>query len=185
MKTELFNDLEKLLEKETINKVDVQNILRKYANTIGIYDQMIACQSLKADNQYVQAEYAEKFDAVYIKHFIMRISDIQANKKQYTEKIDKEDLKEAIKLFKYNFDEDSANRSENDKFPFIYILISMYTTFITEEPIHPEGTPFPGNLKVIKENNKYLCPVKDAQLESPNAVCKICIAENLDHRQNI
>ena len=185
MKTTIFDDLEKLLELKNIKKADILNILKEYSNNIGIYEQMLACESLKADNQYVQKEYAEKFDAVYIKSFIFRINDIKNNKKQYTESISKKDLKEAINLFRYNFNEETTNRNENDKFPLIYALISLYTTFIIEEPIHPEGTPFPGNLYVIKKKGKYLCPVKDAQLESPNAVCKICIAENLDHRKTI
>jgi uncharacterized protein (UPF0305 family) len=30
----------------------------------------------------------------------------------------------------------------------IYQIISIYTTFIVEEPLHPVGTPFPGGFKV-------------------------------------
>lgn len=182
---ELFEDLNQLLEKKEITRNNLQEILNTYAKTIGIYDQMIACEALKADNQYVQKEYAEKFDAVYIKFFIMRINDIKSDKKDHPEIIPHEKLEEAVHLFKYNFDLDKESRKQNDKFPLIYALISLYTTFILEEPIHPEGTPFPGNLEVIKENNTYLCPVKEAQLESPNAVCKICVAENLEHRTTI
>ena len=182
---ELFEDLNQLLEKKEITRNNLQEILNTYAKTIGIYDQMIACEALKADNQYVQKEYAEKFDAVYIKFFIMRINNIKSDKKDYPQIIPHEKLEEAVKLFKYNFDLDKESKKADDKFPLIYALISLYTTFILEEPIHPEGTPFPGNLEVIKENNTYLCPVKEAQLESPNAVCKICVAENLEHRTTI
>ncbi|WP_325206273.1 DUF2115 family protein [Methanobrevibacter ruminantium] len=31
-----------------------------------------------------------------------------------------------------------------------------------------------------KINGKYYCPVKDANVDSPNAVCKMCIAEQLE-----
>ncbi len=182
---EIFDELNQLLEKKEITKNDLQDILRTYSKTIGVYDQMLACEELKADNHYLPQEYAEKFSAVYIKSFVMRINDIKNNKENLKGTIPHDDMEEAVHLFKYNFDLDKEDRRPDDKFPLIYVLISLYTTFIIEEPIHPEGTPFPGDLEVIKENDKYLCPVKDAQLESPNAVCKICIAENLDHRTTI
>ena len=33
---------------------------------------------------------------------------------------------------------------------------------------------------VEEKDGKFYCPVKDANLESPNAVCKMCIAEQLE-----
>ena len=51
---ELFEDLNQLLEKKEITRNNLQEILNTYAKTIGIYDQMIACEALKADNQYVK-----------------------------------------------------------------------------------------------------------------------------------
>ena len=66
------------------------------------------------------------------------------------------------------------------KFPLIYGIVSLYTTFVLEEPIHPVGTPFPGSLEVEEIDGKYYCPVKDANIDSPNAVCKMCLAEQLE-----
>ena len=66
------------------------------------------------------------------------------------------------------------------KFPLIFEIASIYATFILEEPIHPVGTPFPGSLKVEKENGEFLCPVKEANIDTPNAVCNICLAKQLD-----
>lgn len=59
----------------------------------------------------------------------------------------------------------------------IYKIISLYTTFILEEAVHPSGTPFPGGFKVKNENGIYLCPVKENQKNNPGAVCGFCIAE--------
>ena len=64
---------------------------------------------------------------------------------------------------------------DDDKFPLIYGIVSLYTTYILEEPIHPVGTPFPGSLKVEEKDGMFYCPVKDANLESPNAVCKFSL----------
>ena len=77
---EIFDELNQLLEKKEITKNDLQDILRTYSKTIGVYDQMLACEELKADNHYLPQEYAEKFSAVYIKSFVMRINDIKNNK---------------------------------------------------------------------------------------------------------
>ncbi|MBE6492179.1 MAG: DUF2115 domain-containing protein, partial [Methanobrevibacter sp.] len=59
-------------------------------------------------------------------------------------------------------------------------MASIYTTFILEEPIHKVGTPFPGSQKVEEKNGKFYCPVKDSNIDTPNAVCNICLAEQSD-----
>ena len=66
---------------------------------------------------------------------------------------------------------------EEDKFPLIYIITALYTTFILEEPIHPVGTEFPGSLKVEEKNEEFYCPVKDKQKDNENAICNLCLAE--------
>ena len=97
---------------------------------------------------------------------------------KYDHDIDKEEFIDAIATLKsYHINESVTSKT---KFPLIYGIISIYTTFILEEPIHPVGTPFPGSLYVEEKDGKFYCPVKDANLESPNAVCKMCIAEQLE-----
>ncbi|HML04306.1 MAG TPA: DUF2115 family protein, partial [Methanobacterium sp.] len=59
----------------------------------------------------------------------------------------------------------------------IYEVVSLYTTFILEEPIHMVGTLFPGGFRVKFEGKTYYCPVKEKQKDNPGAVCGFCIAE--------
>ena len=66
---------------------------------------------------------------------------------------------------------------EGDKFPLVYAVISLYVTYITEEPIHHVGSEFPGNLKVEKINGEYFCPVKEKHMDNVNATCHYCIAK--------
>jgi uncharacterized protein (UPF0305 family) len=56
----------------------------------------------------------------------------------------------------------------------------MYDIFITGTPPHPEGTPFPGGFFVEKVEGKYYCPVKDKQKDNEEAMCKFCIARQMD-----
>ena len=58
--------------------------------------------------------------------------------------------------------------------------VELFVPIVLDEPIHPIGTPFPGSLEVIMENGVYYCPVKEANIDTPNSVCRLCIAEQLD-----
>lgn len=174
----MFKELNNLKSENLITKNDLMKILHDLAKTISIHDLMLATAMLREDGKYVQANYREEYLEVYIKYFIMRVKDVKQDKKDYNEEIyNKKDFSEAISLLEDQFHDKSLYRDENDKFPIIYTIICLYTTFILNEPIHPCGTPFPGSLEVTYENKTYLCPVKDKQSENPQAVCKFCIAK--------
>ena len=176
----MFKELNKLKQKDHVFKKNIMNILQNLAKAISIHDLMITTAILRDEGKYVQKNYREEYLEIYIKYFIMRIKDVKEDKKEYNEIIDKKDFSEAIELLESQFNDKKLYKNENDKFPVIYSIISLYTTFILDEPIHPVGTPFPGSLKVKYNEGIYLCPVKDKQSENPNAVCKFCIAKQDD-----
>ena len=86
-------------------------------------------------------------------------------------------LKSSFHLLESTFEKEKLINDKEDKFPLIYVITSLYTTFILEEPIHPVGSEFPGNLKISEEKGTYYCPVKDNQKDNPNAICHLCLAE--------
>ena len=112
------------------------------------------------------------------KYFLGRIREIRNDDNSYDNDVDKEEFIDAVATLKTYHENESI--TSKTKFPLIYAIVSLYTTFVLEEPIHPVGTPFPGSLKVEEKDGVFYCPVKEANLESPNAVCKMCIAEQLD-----
>ena len=69
----------------------------------------------------------------------------------------------------------------SEEFKRIYTAISLYTTFVLDEPIHPVGTMFPGHLEVEYHDGVYYCPVKKNNEDNPRAVCQFCIAEQLEY----
>ena len=177
----MFKELNSLKSKNNISKNDLMGILHEIAKTISVEDLMIATAILREDGKYIQAKYREEYLEIYIKHFIMRIKDVREDKTDYSkETLKKNEFSEAVELLNSQFHDEQLYMKEMGKFPTIYTIISLYTTFILNESIHPIGTPFPGGSKVIYENETYLCPVKDIQSENPNAVCKICIAKQLE-----
>lgn len=163
---------------EEISTDSVLKILKEYCGTISVFDLMEVNAEMIEESKYVQENYKHKSHEVYAKYFLGRIRDVRGDNTSYQHNINKEEFIDAVATLKsYHINESVTSKS---KFPLIYGIISIYTTFVLEEPIHPVGTPFPGSLKVEEKNGVYYCPVKDANMESPNAVCKMCIAEQLE-----
>ena len=151
----MYDDFSNVISNEgSISTDSVLNILKEYSGNISVFDLMAVNAEMIEESKYVQENYKHKSHEVYVKYFLGRIKDVHS------------DNNESV--------------TSKTKFPLIYGIISIYTTFILEEPIHPVGTPFPGSLHVEEKDGVYYCPVKDANLESPNTVCKMCIAEQLD-----
>jgi uncharacterized protein (UPF0305 family) len=134
---------------DVLSKKDLLIILKDEASNIHISDIMNASVFLFNEGKFVQNGYREKYLESYIKGFILRVNEIKENKNHYEGFVDIKELK----------------------------IISIYTTFVMGEPIHPVGTPFPGGFEVKYKNDTYICPVKDKQKDNPNAVCGFCIAE--------
>lgn len=93
----------------------------------------------------------------------------------YDGSIDKENFKEHIFNLK-----DTLNpyKSLGESCAIVFLSI-LYANYILEEPVHPEGTEFPGSQKVMKKEGIYYCPAREGNLENPNAFCRLYIAQQL------
>lgn len=151
--------------------------LKDEARNIHITDIMAAFAHLKKESIYVHASYREEFDQAYIQSFLMRIKEIRNNKNRYERFINVEELQEALKILKKQQELAELDHNQHIYFFKIYRLITIYTTFIMDEPVHPVGMPFPGGFKIKQEDGIYYCPVKESQKDNPGAVCGVCIAE--------
>lgn len=174
---DIIAELKELSQKDQITTEELMGILQKYAATISVYDLMIASAHMRKDGEYVQANYREKYLEIYVKYFIMRMKEVLNNNDFDNTAIDKKAFDESFPMLKRTFEKERLSDSKDDKFPLIYVITSLYTTFILEEPIHPVGSEFPGSLKVEEKNGKYFCPVKENQKDNENAICHLCLAE--------
>jgi uncharacterized protein (UPF0305 family) len=175
---ELCDELLKIAHKEKITGNSVLEILKKYCSTITVFDMMTVSAEIIEENKYVQANYREDSQKSYVETFILRVREILADNNDYTKRIDKKEFADAIKTLMSN--RENQTEKSKSKFPLIGCIASIYTTFLLEEPIHKVGTLFPGSLKVEEKDGKFYCPVRDANIDTPNAVCNICLAEQLD-----
>ena len=165
-------DLSKNVPKQTL-----LDALKNEAGTIHITDIMAAFTHLKKESVYVQASYREEFDQAYIQSFLMRIKKIQDNNKQYEGFVNADELQDAIEILKEQQKQVELEHDLHIHFFKIYRIITLYTTFVMDEPVHPVGMPFPGGFRIKQEDGIYYCPVKESQKDNPGAVCGICIAE--------
>ena len=176
---EMYDSFSKVISNEgTISCDSVLDVLREYSSTVSVFDLMKINSEMIEESKYVQNSYKNKSHDIYAKYFLGRLKYISGDRKHYEKTIDKEEFIDAIATLRsYSL---NGSISTKSKFPLVYAIVSLYTTFVLEEPIHPVGTPFPGSLEVEEKDGKFYCPVKDANVDSPNAVCKMCIAEQLE-----
>jgi len=160
-----------------VPKQGLLNALKCEAGTIHITDIMAAFTHLKKESIYVNANYREEYDQAYIQSFLMRIKEVTNNKNHYKGFVDRDELQEAITILKAQQISAELDHEQHMHFFKIYKIITIYTTFIMDEPVHPVGMPFPGRFKIKQEDGIYYCPVKESQKDNPGAVCGICIAE--------
>ena len=151
--------------------------LKEEARNVDITDIMAALVHMKKESIYVTAGYRKKFDDAYIQSFLMRIKKIRDNNKQYEGFVNANELQEAIKILKEQQKQVELEHDQHIHFFKIYRIITLYTTFVMDEPVHPVGMPFPGGFEIKQKEGIYYCPVKESQKDNPGAVCGICIAE--------
>ena len=175
----MFEKFDALIgEDDKISKDDLMIVLKEELTDVSVFDLMIISADIIENNKYVQESYQEKSKKIYIDFFLNRVKEIRSNDTVYNDYFNRDDCVEKLNIIKDIYKLVSKDRK--NKTPIINLVVSLYTTFVLDEPIHPIGTPFPGSLEVIMENGVYYCPVKEANMDTPNSVCRLCIAEQLD-----
>lgn len=163
-----FNDL------NTLSKDELLTVLKKEASDIDIQKIMKANTYLMEDARFMQSPYREDYIEKFSKAFFSRIKDLKDDKGEYHGYVDVHDLKKFLDLLEAKR---KQAESENELcFLKIARVISLYVTFLLEESIHPVGTSFPGGFKLKLVDGKYICPVKDKQMNNPSALCRFCVS---------
>ena len=179
----MFAGFNEMIENEDNSKTDLLLNLKELARTVSVFDQMKVTGELRANLYDIQGPLREEFFKVYAQHFVVRITEVRDNADDFSgETFDFYEFVKSVVNLETNYNEplDEENKS-SEEFKRIYTTISLYTTFILEEPIHPVGTKFPGHLEVEYHDGVYYCPVKKNNEDNPRAVCQFCIAEQLEY----
>ena len=168
--------LKNLTTNEETTKKELWAVLQEEARKLGLNDIIRSSLHLHRDAVYVQAGYREEFVRAYVNGFLIRIKEVKEDKNHYTGSVNKDDLNTALELLEEQEKLVETMKDTEPAFFRIYMIMSLYTTFIREEPIHQVGTPFPGGFQVKKDKIGFICPVKKNNEDNPLAVCPFCIA---------
>ena len=110
-------------------------------------------------------------------HILCSVQDVKVDNTHYTGQIDVDKLNAAVNLLLKQETKVKENYDLRMVSWRIYKILSLYSTFIKEEPIHQVGFMFPGGFTVKIERDKFTWPVKENNKNNPSAVCPFCIAE--------
>lgn len=90
------------------------------------------------------------------------------------EKINQDLLKEFSLCIDRYMDENAPGQGDLKR----YIrLVSTYLVFIGKRPLHPVGMIFSKNQRLIREGNKFFCPIKSKELHKDMSLCRYCICK--------
>jgi len=171
---ESIKELKEFDLNQQMTKNRLRDIIKVETGNVHINDIMLAASFLREDAKYMPRSYREDYVERFSKAFFTRIKQIKEDKKNYPGNVNMKNLGEFLELLDK---QNEAAESVNEKcFVRIARIISTYTTFVREEPIHPVGTKFPGGFILHVENGRYLCPVKKFQMKNPSALCKFCVS---------
>jgi len=168
--------LENLTFQSKPSKNELLEALQTLSKNIEVKDIVRCSLQILMEAECIHTSYKKEFIKTEI-GLIIRIREVRDDQTNYSGYIDEEELRSALELLLEQ--EKTAEAIENFEpaMKRIYSIISLYTTFIKEEPIHQVGTPFPGGFIVKKVGDTYTCPVKDNNQDNPLALCPFCIAE--------
>jgi len=159
---------------EKMTKMELLEMVKKEASSVHIKDVMDASVYLREDAKYMPPREQKEFIERFTRAFFNRIKDIKNDKNIYPGDVDTEKLAEFI-----GFLDEQLRRARSRPercFQRIARMITIYVTFVREEPVHPVGTRFPGGLRVRRVGDVFYCPVKDRQISTPTALCRFCVS---------
>ena len=173
MTIQIYEDLYNLSKNEFFSKNNLLEILKDYAGKISVFELMNMITYSDSTFDGVSEKWKKLGNEMQVKTFIQRVKDINTDNNDYGGKIDSGEFKEYVDLLKdtqMQYDESLSKDYE------ICLLSILYANYILEEPVHPEGTQFPGSGEVFKKDGQFYCPARDANDDNPKAFCRLCIA---------
>ncbi|EKQ54043.1 MAG: hypothetical protein B655_1017 [Methanobacterium sp. Maddingley MBC34] len=170
----MVNKISEMNFNQEISKDKLFKVLKEEARSIHIQDIMRGSNFLKEDVKFMPPRERKDIIARFTKALFVRIKDIKDDHSHYSGYVDPDKLKNFLNIQNENI-QNSQNLDEKC-FYLIARVVSTYTAFVKEEPIHPVGTRFPGGFTLRLVDGVFLCPVKDKQKDTPSALCRFCVS---------
>ena len=167
-----------LKKKDITDQLSLLNVFKQIMKKYSVFDFMMVQGFIEQEIKYLPSPYKEELRSKWNEQLFCTFKEICNAKILQNEPLNIEDYYDFLERFN-NTIKNSEGKIEMD-FHILYILCAAYNLFITRTPVHPVGTPFPGGFRVEKKNDEYFCPVKDKQKDVFEALCKFCIAKQIE-----
>ena len=151
-------------------------LFKKELSSYSIFDFMKIQVFFEKDCKNLPLVYKDKFKKKMLGHLFDNFKSILSNESFRDQSFDIKQYKEFLKQFESKL----TDTHEVPQMMVLYYFSAMYNIFITNTPLHPEGTPFPGGFIIEKIGEEYFCPVKEKQEDNIEAICKFCVAKQMD-----
>lgn len=171
----MLRNIKSLTIQDQTSRNELLIVLKEEAKKFTLQDIISCSLQIQQEANCIHTSYKKE----YIKAetgFMIRIVEVKDDNFNYNGLLEVDELNTAINLLEEQEKMMEDMEDTNPTFIRIYSIISLYTTFIKDEPIHQVGTLFPGGFTVKKDGDKYTCPVKDNNNDNPLALCPFCIA---------
>lgn len=174
----IFKKLEGVheLEESVFDQQSLLLLLKKELGSYSVFDFIKIQAYLEKDCRDLPPLYKEKFKKKMSEQLFLNFRSILSCEDTTDQKIDMEQYRDFLERFRSRL----SDMDEMAGMIVLYHFCALYNIFITHTPPHPVGTPFPGGFFVEKVGEEYYCPVKEKQEDNAEAICKFCIARQME-----
>lgn len=170
------------LKRSVVDQRSLLEVLKRELQRYSIFD-LVQVQGFIADEiRYLPSPYREEFRLKWNEQLFSTLRDIRGDRVCRNDGLDLDDFHAFLQRFEWAVRQSGDKREVYSR--VLYNLCAAYNLFITRTPPHPVGTPFPGGFRVEKQEERYFCPVKDKQKDVFEAICRFCVAEQMNLGDN-
>jgi uncharacterized protein (UPF0305 family) len=152
--------------------------LKQELRAYSVFDLIKVQALLENDCKYLPPKYKKILKEKTCEQIFSNYKAILSSTNVKNQELNIEQYLDFLNSFQNRLDNMIGN--DNHQIIVLFYLCAMYNIFITKTPPHPVGTPFPGGFAIEKIGNEYYCPVKDKQQDNKEALCRFCVAKQMD-----
>lgn len=150
---------------------ELKRILQQKVMDIELDDFYELSYLVNDDVKYLTKKYEDDYRKKVVELMIKRCNLLKNDRKSYPGLVDKDEIDNINEILNKEFEEKILNK---------FNIIIIYAIYFLKEPIHPTDSIFAGLKRMSYDGEHYYCPIKKHHMNNENAICKYCIAREID-----
>jgi uncharacterized protein (UPF0305 family) len=179
MQTQVLKDLTIIEDLRRVkDRQSLLEVLREGVGRYSVFD-LVSVQGVIAQEiKYLPSPYREEFREKWNEQLFSTFRRIRGTGLSDNAPLELEEYHDFLQRFEHAVINSSDRATVKAR--VLYYLCAAYNLFISLTPAHPVGTPFPGGFRVVVFDGEYFCPVKDKQKDVFEAICRFCVAKQMN-----